>query len=311
MGRKACGSALLSALFLMTLVAIAATAMSTRLQLDIYRTRLFIQSDKLSLASQAVGYWAMASLASPKTKLRLLDSEGRVLNYPNSLKNIYPGVKIQGSLYDLQGRFNLNNLQNKSFQPMFLRLLKNNVKKADMKALQYIVNATENWVSPYQPARGQDAFMTYYYQQKPPYMPGYQPMLSVSEFRTVAGVNAPIYEALLPMITALPTVTPINLNTVSPSLLRILGNGLNNEQTEAIIEMRQEKGQLEPKDLVLLSSKYNIPIDQISIQSDYYLSVSIVTSAEFTLKHYTVLHRVKDRKGDYLVSILSETLNAL
>ena len=57
------GSALLSALFIMTLVAICATAMSMRLQLDIYRTRLTLDSDKLYLASQAVTFWAMDILS--------------------------------------------------------------------------------------------------------------------------------------------------------------------------------------------------------------------------------------------------------
>ena len=53
------GSALISALFLMTLIAIVATAMSSRLQFDIYRTRLVIASDKLYLSSQYVMFWAL------------------------------------------------------------------------------------------------------------------------------------------------------------------------------------------------------------------------------------------------------------
>ncbi len=309
MGPKANGSALLSALFLMTLVAIAATAMSTRLQLDIYRTRLFIQSDRLALASQAVGFWAMARLSDPQKKLLLLGDKGRVLDYPTSLKSLYPGVSLQGSVYDLQARFNLNNLTNKAFQPILLRLLMNNVNKTDMKTLKFIVGATENWVSPYQLDRGQDALMTYYSQQKPPYLPGYQPMLSVSEFRTVAGVSADIYQSLLPLLTALPTVTMINLNTASMPVLRALGNGLTREQAEAIIELRLEKEQLDSGDLQLIANKYAIPIQQISIQSEYYLSEAIVKSSDLMLKHYMVLHRVKDRTGTYTISILSETLN--
>ena len=311
MGPKAYGSALLSALFLMTLVAIAATAMSTRLQLDIYRTRLFIQSDRLALASQAVGFWAMAQLANPQAKLVLLGDKGRVLDYPKSLKSLYPGVSLQGSIYDLQARFNLNNLSNKAFKPILLRLLMNNVKKTDMKTFKFIVDATENWVSPYQPARGQDALMTYYLQQKPSYLPGYQPMLSVSEFRTVAGVSADIYQSLLPLLTALPTVTMINLNTVSMPVLRALGNGLTNEQAEAIIGLRLEKEQLDSGDLQIIANKYAIPAEQISFQSEYYLSEAIVMSSDLMLKHYMILHRVKDRTGAYTVSILSETLNTL
>src|SRR5438128_155496 len=71
------GSALLSALFLMTLIAIAATAMSTRLQLDIYRTRLSFHSAQLNLASEVVGFWAMDRLMNPSVKLTRLDEEGR------------------------------------------------------------------------------------------------------------------------------------------------------------------------------------------------------------------------------------------
>ena len=45
--KKNKGGALLTALFIMTLVAIVATAMSTRLQLDIYRTDLIVSHNKL------------------------------------------------------------------------------------------------------------------------------------------------------------------------------------------------------------------------------------------------------------------------
>lgn len=60
------GSALLTALFIMTLVAIVATAMSTKVQLDIYRTRLILTHDKLYFASQAVTFWSMGQLADKK-----------------------------------------------------------------------------------------------------------------------------------------------------------------------------------------------------------------------------------------------------
>ncbi len=98
------GSALLSALFIMTLVAIAATAMSTRLQLDIYRTSLMLNSDKLYLASQAVSNWAMDMLSTKKNFYKALHDNGEVAIFPSSLQNIYPDVIIKGNLYDLQAR---------------------------------------------------------------------------------------------------------------------------------------------------------------------------------------------------------------
>ena len=83
------GSALISALFIMTLVAIAATAMSTRLQMDIYRTRLSVNSDKLYLASQAVTGWALAQLSTR-------NRQGQSTLFPKKLKFIYPGVITEG-----------------------------------------------------------------------------------------------------------------------------------------------------------------------------------------------------------------------
>lgn len=108
--KKNRGSALLTALFIMTLVAIVATAMSTRLQLDIYRTRLIINHDKLYLASQAITFWALSELNNKNIKLTKLTEQGMVDEYPKNMDAIYPQVQLSGGIYDLQARFNLNNL---------------------------------------------------------------------------------------------------------------------------------------------------------------------------------------------------------
>lgn len=308
---KVIGSALLSALFLMTLVAIAATAMSTRLQLDIYRNRLLIESDEVYLASQVVGFWAMGSLVDPKTELTLLGEGGRVLDYPRALKSIYPNVTIKGHLYDLQARFNLNNLQNKAQHPLFFRLLKNNLKNNDAKLVKQISDATVHWINPYRMDQGQDEWTTEYAKQNPPYLPGFQPMQSVSEFRLVAGVSARIDELISPLLTALPLQTPININTAPMPILKILGNGLTDAELTELLELRLDKGAFSATDLPLLIGKLNIPLDQISIGSDYFLSVTTVTSANLSLQHYTIIHREMDQKGEISAHIVSETLNAL
>jgi general secretion pathway protein K len=59
------GSALISALFIMTLIAIAATAMTLRLQLDIYRTRLLLTTNKQHYAAQFATFWAIDTLKNP------------------------------------------------------------------------------------------------------------------------------------------------------------------------------------------------------------------------------------------------------
>lgn len=309
--RKAIGSALLSALFLMTLVAIAATAMSTRLQLDIYRNRMTIQSDKLYLASQVVAFWAMSSLTNSNIELKRLDETGRVLDFPKSLKRIYPDIVTQGSIYDLQAKFNLNNLVNKQFKPLFLRLLGNNLQKVDANAIKNILAATVSWVSPFRLDKGHDELMAYYKNQKPPYIAGNQFMQSVSEFRLVSGVTAGMYQILLPFVSALPTETPINVNTASATVLKILGSGLKDSQLNELLELRESKGQFESDDIPLLIGKFDILAKQISVESEYFMSVATVTSADMKLKHYTIIHIRKDENEIKTANILSETLNEI
>lgn len=307
---KCIGSALISALFIMTLVAIAATAMSTRLQLDIYRTRLSITSDKLYLASQAVSFWAMSELSDKKNKFTVGKANGKVLDLPTKLQTIYPDITIKGSLLDLQSRFNLNNLSDKKYQSVFLNLLEAIPIKLSSVQREEILIATRSWISPYQPGRGHDELMNYYLQQKPAYHPSQQLMQHVSEFRLIRDINAKLYLALSDYITVLPESTPININTASKQLLATLGNGLNEEQVQELITARGDKGVTDLKDIHLLLQKLNIRNEQITIDSQYFMSIATVFTADLKLINYSIIKRSKDKKGSLSVSIIAESLNS-
>ncbi len=124
--RKHSGGALLTALFIMTLVAIVATAMTTSLQLDIYRTRLLLAQDKVSLASEAVMFWAFEELTKKNLNLLANNSEGLVAQFPKNLSTIYKDMNLSGSLYDLQSRYNLNNVADNAPPTVLLNMLRKN-----------------------------------------------------------------------------------------------------------------------------------------------------------------------------------------
>ena len=304
------GSALISALFIMTLVAIAATAMGTRLQLDIYRTRLTRTSDELYLASQAVTFWGMDALAKDTKKLIVSNKEGQLANYPRSLQNIYPGVTLTGSMKDMQALFNLNNLQDRKFQPMFFHLLENTIPKSDDTERKALFNALFYWLSPYQRERGQDEYISFYENQTPPYLPAYQRLQHISELRLVRGVTKKIYEQLVPNFTVLPEITPININTASKTLLMSLGNGLSEAGVEELLQERGKNGITDLKDTFTLLQKLDIPTDQITIESMYYLITATATAEDLSLTKYTVVKLNKDPKGQISVSVVSENLNS-
>lgn len=306
------GSALISALFIMTLVAIAATAMSTRLQLDIYRTHLTLMSDKLYLASQAVTFWAMDALDSKHKQLTHQDKQGRVLIFPKKLKGIYPQVILKGALYDLQSRFNLNNLQEKKFYPVFYRLLEQRLSKsshgAERRALS---NAIIYWISPYQPARGQDQMLSYYLKQSPPYFPSYQPIQSISELRLIQGVTQEIYQKLYPLLSALPEVVPININTAPDILLKTLGKGLSPTELEELHNAQGKDGITDLKDIAELIKKFDIPSNQITIESSYFLCEAEAKSEDLSLTTYAVLKVLKDKEGLVSTQLVSESFQTL
>ncbi|STX29019.1 general secretion pathway protein K [Legionella beliardensis] len=305
------GSALLSALFIMTLVAIAATAMSVRLQLDIYRTQLTIISDKLYLASQVVSFWAMGEILNTKNRFAIADKYGKVMDFPKQYEAIYPGFVISGSLYDLQGRFNLNNVSDRNYYPIFLKFLKNTLNKTPTQEQLNIAAATYQWLSPYTPGRGNDEFMTYYLKQKPAYYPSKQLFESVTEFRLVRGINAVIYRQLENFITALPAVTPININTASRQLLMSLGDKLNEQQINDIMTARGKDGIMTDKKLNALLKKLNLRKEIITIESEYFLSIAKIKSSDLTLVNFSILKRSKDKEGKMSVSLVKESLNTL
>jgi general secretion pathway protein K len=311
---KTRGSALLSALFIMTMVAIAATAMGTRLQLDIYRTRLSILSDKLYLASEGVIFWSMDQLRNNK---RFISNHyGQILKFPSNLAHMYPEVTLSGAVYDMQARFNLNNLTEKAYKPLFLKLLEQRLPKLSPAQRLVIFEATQAWISNYQPGKGQEKWMNIYAKAKPPYLPSCQPMQSVSEFRLIYGITAENFNLLVPFISVLPEVTPLNINTMPVPLLGILAKRANASQAADIARARGAHGFKNMAEASRVLGKLEIPTDLITVDSKYYLTTAYVNLEDLNLIVYVLLKRTPNQTtgepgSQFQVSIINESYNSL
>lgn len=304
------GAALLTALFIMTLVAIVATAMSTKVQVDIYRTRLIILHDKLYLASQAVTLWALGELNDNKNRFAKIDKQGMVGQYPQKMETIYPSVVIRGGLYDLQAKYNLNNLTNKKAILGFVNFLDTTVQQIPKNEKINLALALNDWLSPYDVLNSKDINLSYYLSQNPAYQPSHQLMSSSSELRLVKEVSAQTYLAVEPFITALPEPTPLNINTASKQALMSLSNALNEDKVEELISARGENGIKDLKKISELLKKMNIAEEQITLNSIYFLSVAHTNSDNFNFTVYTLLKRSRDKKGKITVNVLRASFNA-
>jgi general secretion pathway protein K len=304
------GSALISALFLMTLVAIAATAMIIQTGLSIYRTNITVNSDKLYLATQAVNFWAMETLKQPSIDFKSIGSDGKIFNFPMKLAHIYPDIALSGELYDLQALFNINNLQNGKFYPLFIQLMQEHLPHENHNTYRSLLGDITYWMSPYQPDRGQDENLVFYLHQNPPYLPGHQPFQSVTELRLLRHMNEATYQALLPYLTALPDITKININTAPKEILKALGNKLTDTDAMEIINARREQGMKNFEKIYELLERTQISNEQITLESNYFLCVASAEINNLSLKTRTILKTVSNRKGQLSVSILNVTLNS-
>lgn len=134
-------------------------------------------------------------------------------------------------------------------------------------------------------------------------------MKSVSEFRLLDGVSAKLYRNLFDYITALPEITPINLNTASKPVLMSLGYGLEENQVDELLNARGKNGIQDLKRINLLLQKLGIRSEQLTIESQYFMSIANVSSADLNLTLYSIIKRSKDKKGIINVSIVSESIN--
>lgn len=290
--KKLKGSALLTALFIMTLVAIAATAMTLRLKVDIAKMQITIEANEFSGKAQLPMLIGMQwLLQSPLPQIKSSHNTAIVSKFSHITND--QNWKITGEIIDLQSRFNINNVENKDNEKMLGKLL-TNVGLSNNHARQ-ITQLCHFWTQPHRLERGRDKLLNQFLEQKPPYYPGFQPFVSPSELRLIPGINSDIAKKIMPLIIALPNPTRININTAPPEIIKILGNGLTNSQVNRILALRSNGDLKDSNKLNTLLNEYNIPHRQITVESNYFLIVSKVSHLDNSLKQFIIVERKKAR----------------
>jgi general secretion pathway protein K len=153
---------------------------------------------------------------------------------PDSNPEGEPIGTMQGSLEDMQGRFNLNTLarlgaDGKTEDPLplaqFQRLL------ASVGVEPRWAGLARDWIDQDDEVGNPDgAEDSVYTSQTPPYRTGNWPMMSASELMNLPGFGADRYRKIAPYVTALPNAnTTINICTAPALVLESLVEGLNGE----------------------------------------------------------------------------------
>lgn len=293
------GVALITALLVVALAAVAATAMLTANNIAIRRSTNIFQRETASWYLTGLEQWAGQILRRDR-------QNNQVDNLKEKWAKPLPQLPIQGGylkgrLIDLQGRFNLNSLGTKNNKPQkiaFQRLVhivltKNEIKKREVNLLN-LANAITDWIDADKkktlPGGAEDI---YYRGQKPPYRTANHLMSSPSELLLVKGVTSRLYRALRPYITTLPNKSyALNVNT-APWPVLAAEMGMQPDQAKQCVKYRAQRPFENVHEIqsACKTSSDNPARPTSKVQSNFFLAVGHAEVGGSRVTLYSLLQR--------------------
>lgn len=271
-GLKQAGVALVTALMMVALATLAAVTLASRQQIDVRRSATFLNTNQALAYADGVEAWAVRLLRRDQLDNNV-DHPGE--DWARELPPILvEGGQVSGRIEDLQGRYNINNLLTPEGRidatelERFRRLL------ATLDLPLELANAVADWLDADLEARFPGGAEDYdYLALDPPYRAANRAMTSLSELRLVRGVDEAAWRRLASVLTALPTPTPLNVNTASPAVLRMLDETLTAQEAAQLVEARGDEGFATVQDFLALEllAGRKLEADALSVSSQYFL----------------------------------------
>jgi len=286
------GIALLSAI-LITLTATAIiVSISHEEAFSIRKTSRILLMDRARLYALGLEDWAQIFLQKDR-KDTAIDHLGE--DWAISI----PGLPIEGGLLsgfieDEQAKFNINNLLvSEEWVNRFRRLCNN----LDIDTT--FVPALLDWIDEDFEVRYPDGAEEHY----DTYRVANRAMVDISELLLVKHVTVEIFDSLKPYITALPTTTDVNVNTISETVFLSLGENLN---ADSFI---QERDKEEFSSIQNFIERLQIPLEEsgLSVSTKYFHAYGLVNQGDLVFNLDTLLHR--DENGT--TRVIKRTLGQL
>ncbi|MGH8227712.1 MAG: type II secretion system minor pseudopilin GspK [Steroidobacteraceae bacterium] len=298
--------ALLTAVLLVAIGTIIAASLGYETALTARRGQGTMDFGQGILAAQAAE--AMAAYALRKS-IQQDSSEidlAQPWSQPYGPVELAPGISLQASLEDLQGRFNLNDLVNAAGV----------IDRSELQAFENLLGILgleskwgpliADWIDADSIVTSPDgAEDSTYLSQDPPYRAANRQLTSASALLALPGFGPDRYAKIAPYVTALPQGTAVNICTASGPLLDALAPGNERQWSE-----------ISPQDLAKQRARGCFPTVQaydapfanspgsassvamtsgdVGTKSQYFRLTSIVDvgNAEFYL--YSLLHIASD-----------------
>lgn len=278
------GSALVVALLIVSIVAAIAATLASRMQVEVKRTTLLLSADRIQLASMYSLSWAMTTPLEDKDKNLILPLDMP----PHQIQDF----NLKATLSSAQGRFNLNNLTKTEYIPIFTKLIQITSPLVSDLQSRELAEETAYFIGNKPDPKRDESYLAL----KPGYYPSHKLFLTPTELRLVKGMTAEIYQAVLPYVTALPSVTPLDPRAASKPVLvsygmtekaadQILNYSLSQKSFNDVNAYFSEVG-LEP-------GQASLNLSLLSLKTDYFLLTTTIQSQKDSWKLYSLLNRTK------------------
>ena len=292
------GMALLMAIMIVALVAIISVNMLTQRQLQIYRTSNLYFREQAYQYSLAIERWGISVLSQDlereKNDNHHFDSHQDIWNTA-LLDFDVEQATIDGVIFDLQGRFNLNNLVvNGKVQKKWEFIYKRLLNSLDLPSS--LSNTLIDWMdADEQPFGSSGAEDIYYIALDNAYRTSNQPLVNVSELLLIKGYDQQVIETLKPYVFVAQEETPININTSTTIVLQAIIPGLSAAQAESLMDEIKKKPFAVIDDFLqhpTINDKA-IEANHVSVISNYYTVTSNVIIDKTEVNLQSIISRDK------------------
>lgn len=287
--KKERASALLTALFIIVIVALLATSTAYKFRLIAHLAGLNNTANQLTLYVKGLSAQAQIAINNYSNDWQHPSNQSHFLVMPSFIgPTILEGTTLTAHIIDGASLFNINNLAYPNTQQGFINLLKYVIPTLSPEEDMRLTNNITDWLLPSTNNNVDQLYANY----TPPYRAAHQAMLDISELRQVAGITPAIFNAITPYITALPTAQPgigtqaagqptiININTASVPVLLTTSSQMTIQQAEQLYNCRQEHGIfLSMSDFTSACSSQNnsASTTSLGVYSNYFLIYSTAT----------------------------------
>ena len=342
------GVALITALIITTIAVSLAATVIYRQQIQIRLSSNIAHLEQAYLYANGIEDWAGTILKKSFDDHKDYDSleddwatGGKLISLP------IDGGVMNGQLFDLQGRINLNSLARPVPPPVKLtnpdgtiinpppiqkpdiakitryRLL-NIIQEIDpdseMGPPQNFAQVVKDWIDkdqingnkkPEGESSGSGAESPYYQSLEPAYFSANTLMVSPTEIRLLKDMKKEVYTKLLPLVSTLPIQdkTPININTAGEEVLRSLG--FDPGAAQDIIQERKinpfKKIDSSFLTNIMNQQGQNIEKKDLDVKSSYFLLKGSVSINNARVFIYSVLKR--DKKNGKVSVIMRDFSN--